>query len=593
MAKKGSDFLSRQMLIDYADRGSFERGQKYFNSGNVFDLEEYQGRIVAKVSGTDDYRVKIWAEHEDEIGYDCSCPYGEEGNFCKHCVAVGLAWLAKRDGKDSSKNVKGGKKATLDDIKDYLQTREKTELVEMLMQQVLENDALRGRLTLAVARSRPRGVDVHLFRQQLEEVFGDIGDDGDYYDDDYGYFGNHAELENVIESIEGLYDDEHFGLVVDLCEYGLELASNALKHVHETDGAIEDAMDKMQELHLAACKRIEPDPEILANRLFELEIDDEWGYFRDAAEIYADVLGRKGLLIYRELAEKEWEKVPFLQPNDKRSFAGNRHRITRMMESIAKAENDFEKLVEIKKRDLSTQYRYYEIAELYKSRRRYNEVLEWAERGVADFPDDERLDFQLGELLADEYHRRGRHDEAMQIVWRHFTENTDLGRYDTLKKHAARVGPADGAWPAWREKALEFIRADIARRKKNKAAYWSYERADHSLLVEIFLSENLSGEALREAEEGGCRESLWLRLAKDREAKHPEDSLKILRGRIGPKIEETNNQAYEQAGVWLKDIKRLLKRLDRESEFDDFLVVLRVNYKAKRNFIKLLDSTKW
>lgn len=25
---------------------------------------------------------------------DCSCPYGQEGNFCKHCVAVGLAVLA-------------------------------------------------------------------------------------------------------------------------------------------------------------------------------------------------------------------------------------------------------------------------------------------------------------------------------------------------------------------------------------------------------------------------------------------------------------------------------------------------------------------
>jgi hypothetical protein len=36
-----------------------------------------------------------------------------------------------------------------------------------------------------------------------------------------------------------------------------------------------------------------------------------------------------------------------------------------------------------------------------------------------------------------------------------------------------------------------------------------------------------------------------------------------------------------------------MSQLGRESEFEDYLVALRVNYKIKRNFIKLLDSTKW
>ncbi len=36
-----------------------------------------------------------------------------------------------------------------------------------------------------------------------------------------------------------------------------------------------------------------------------------------------------------------------------------------------------------------------------------------------------------------------------------------------------------------------------------------------------------------------------------------------------------------------------MSQLDKSAEFDDYLVALRVNYKIKRNFIKLLDSTKW
>jgi uncharacterized Zn finger protein len=78
-----------------------------------------------------------------------------------------------------------------------------------------------------------------------------------------------------------------------------------------------------------------------------------------------------------------------------------------------------------------------------------------------------------------------------------------------------------------------------------------------------------------------------------REKDHPTDSLKIYQDRIGPKVNETNNQAYEQAVKWLKEVNKLMKQLGREAEFEDYLTALRVNYKIKRNFIKLLDSTKW
>jgi len=113
------------------------------------------------------------------------------------------------------------------------------------------------------------------------------------------------------------------------------------------------------------------------------------------------------------------------------------------------------------------------------------------------------------------------------------------------------------------------------------------------LLVRIFLQENLPEEAWQEANKGGCGENLWLELAKIREKEHPTDALKIYKDRIAPKVEETNNQAYEQAVNWIKKVKQLMSQLDKESEFEDYLCELRVNYKIKRNFIKLLDSVKW
>jgi len=587
MSVSALDFLSPQLLKDCAGSRSFERGKEYFDSESVFGMEEYQGKVVAKVSGTHDYRVKLWAENADELGYDCNCPFAAEGNFCKHCVAVGLAWMAARK-DDGKQNSRGEKRATnLDDVKNYLQTREKSELVEMLMREILENENLRGQLLLAAARSNPRGVDVKAYRKEIKRVFN-VGD----YDDYNGGFGYSADIEKTVESIEDLLEDGHAETVIDLCEYALQLASKALNYVHESDGEIEDVMEQLQELHLRACDEAKPDAENLARRLFDWELSGDWDVFYNAANKYSDVLGKKGLKLYRQLIEEEWKKLPALKPGDEKSYGGNRWRVTNMMESLARAEGDIEKLVEIKNRDLSSQYYYYEIAEIYRENKQYNKALEWAERGVSDFPKTEKTDWRLGEFLANEYHRRKRHDEAMQIVWKNFEENADLGNYGNLKEHAEKVKPA-GAWQIWREKALNLIRQHIAASQKNRANAWFHRASDNSLLVKIFLQENLPEEAWQEANKGGCGENLWLELAKIREKEHPTDALKIYKDRIAPKVEETNNQAYEQAVDWIKKVKQLMSQLGRESEFEDYLCELRVNYKIKRNFIKLLDSVKW
>ena len=40
----------------------------------------------------------------------------------------------------------------------------------------------------------------------------------------------------------------------------------------------------------------------------------------------------------------------------------------------------------------------------------------------------------------------------------------------------------------------------------------------------------------------------------------------------------------------LQKIRELMSRLDRVTEFEDYVEALRVEYKRKRNFIKLLDT---
>ena len=560
----------------------FARGEKYFDQGRVHELTEYRGQVTAKVAGTEDYRVKLWAER-DEIGHSCSCPVGDDGEFCKHCVAVALAWIDEAGGKDK-KNKTRKSAATMEDVHAFLAGQDKGRLVEMLLNEALESDSLRERLFLETARMNPERIDLATYRRAIRNATR-TNDYVDYYS--AGTFARG--VYRVTESIAALFDDGHAVEVIELAEYALAQIEKSLGYVDDSDGHMGGCIHELQELHHHACLQAKPDAVALARRLFEWEMRSEWEFFGGAGEAYADVLGERGLAEYRRLAEAEWSQMPALGPgeNDSESY-GRRFRITSLMEALARQSGNTEALVEVKRRNLSHPYSYLQIAEIYRAAGRPDNALKWAEEGWQAFPT--KPDWRLGEFLADEYHRRGRHDEALRLSWEHFTESPRLENYQELHAHARKAGRS--FWPQWRERALALIRESIAARKKQKKqkTYWRWQEADHSELVRVFLWEKRYEEAWQEASAGGCTNDLWMKLAAVREENHPQDALSIYRERIAPLVEMTNNAAYAEAVELLRKIGTLMNRLGREKEFDNYLVALRVEFKRKRNFIKLLDK---
>jgi uncharacterized Zn finger protein len=259
------------------------------------------------------------------------------------------------------------------------------------------------------------------------------------------------------------------------------------------------------------------------------------------------------------------------------------------METLARQTGDAEAVVAVKKRDLSLAYHYLQIAETYRSARQHDLALDWAERGVKAFP--KRTDSRLREFLAEEYHRRKRHDEAMSLIWAEFAESSSLEEYKKLKDHAQRIGQ----WAPWRDKALDYLRNEIARTKDQRQGNrWPwYHKADHSELVRIFLWEKDVEAAWREAQEGGCSNDLWLELAAKRDKEHPEDALPIYQRQIEPTLDRKNNEAYAETISLLRKLHGLMVRLGREVEFTTYVNKLRAAHKPKRNFMKLVDQERF
>jgi len=390
-----------------------------------------------------------------------------------------------------------------------------------------------------------------------------------------------------VDVLEGLLKEGRAEEVIDLAEYALTLAEEALGQVDDSDGEVYTVYERLQGLHLAACRKARPDPEELARRLFAAEMQTECDAFYGAAETYSSLLGKKGRVVYRELAEAEWKKVPARKPGERLSFDVRRSRLALILESLAKADGDLDALVAVKSHDLSSAWAFLGIAELYKEAKKGDLAIEWAEKGVRAFP--QRTDPRLRSFLAREYRARRRHEEALALIWANFVDSPGLDSYKDLKKYAERAG----SWPAWREKALGALR-DLAQRATARERGRGFELGwgGGSHLVEIFLWEKKVEEAWQEAQRFGCSQALWLTLARQREGEHPEESLAVYQRQVESALQQVSQQGYEIAVSRLRQIRDVMSRLGKTGEWASYLASVRLSHKRKRNFMVLLDGAR-
>ncbi len=582
------DVLSAASMLELAGNRYYWRGNEYFEDKAVTSLKDIDGVITGKVQGTRPYKVQLWIE-DGELEHECSCPLGEEYEFCKHCVAVGLAWLSRdkkaplaEAGKNASNSI--GEK----DVRDFLIGKSKEALVEMLLEQCEEDDRLNRRLLAMTAKTSRDKLDLSVWKDALEEAA--------WSDDfvDWRHMPDYSSgIHEVVDSIEELLHEGHAEAVIEITEHGLAVIERAMEQVDDSGGDMGMLMEQLQEIHLKACRKAMPEPVPLAERLFAWELRTDWDTFYHAAETYADVLGDIGLVRYRKLTEEAWAKIKVLEPGeqDANRYDSKRFRITSMMESLAKTSGNVEELVAIKSRDLSRQFHFLEIAEIYQKDGQDDTALEWAERGWKAFP-EKNGDTRLREFIAHSYHRRYRHDEAMLLTWTAFTERVSFEMVKTLAEHAKLAK----AWPEWREKALSYIREQISASKQNqtKRRGWDYSsHGDHSILVQVFLWEKDMEAAWSEAREGGCSGPLWLELAGLREKTDPHNSVQIYREHIRHLLKHADKRNYEEAVKYLAKIKKLLSAMGKVHDFPAIVAGVRNEHRRKRNLMALLDRKKW
>lgn len=160
---------------------------------------------------------------------------------------------------------------------------------------------------------------------------------------------------------------------------------------------------------------------------------------------------------------------------------------------------------------------------------------------------------------------------------------------ENYKKLALVAGKA-GQWHAQRERALSVVDAAIATRNVADRP-WGRQPVEpnYSLRVAVALWEQDIGAAWQYANLGVCDRNLLIALAGKLETARLGDAIELYRRVVPALLEQTNNDAYEQAASLVQRMADALSAHHRGQELAAYVEYLRVEFKRKRNFMKLLD----
>lgn len=566
---------TRSEIESLASQRSYMRGLAYQREGRVEIGERSGDTITATVRGSMPYRVAL--RRDPKVAWSCTCPVGDDGEFCKHSVAVALVAAGREP--EPRRPERSRRSDQEPDLRGFVAGLDAGELVDLLLGQAESDWRLRERLTARAVASGGGSLDVRTWKQRIDAVFGDKR-----HFVPYAEAGGWAEdIFDVIAALDDLVDAGHAGAVVQLAEHAHRRADAAVQYVDDSDGWLTDISGRLAELHLRACRQACPDPLELAERLAGLELSSELDTFHRAAATYADVLGSEGVASYRRIIEPKWRAAK--KQTDR--YAHGAFAATQAMIGVAQAGGDPDDLIAIRAGDLRTPDDYLEIAQSLVDAGRIDDAVDWARRGLDAFADRHWQTPPLREFLAALLRAGGDASGAEALWWEAFESHPSLDGYRKLLAETADVDRI-------KRLAVDLLRdrleaGDTAARTRNPMI----ERSPATTLVEILLYEGRTEEAWSAAATHGADERTWMTLARAREATHPLDAIPIYERAAAAEIDTKNNRGYRTAVDLLARIRTLATTAGEPQHFTELLARVSAKHGRKRNLMALIDKKRW
>lgn len=528
-------------LAELAGAKSYDRGLGYVDA--VTNLTASGKEVRADVRGTERYRVELRLKRNGVEGR-CDCPWGEDGNFCKHCVAVGVVYLNELEhGGDIPEPV---------DLRSLLESLDRAELVELLLEAAEADRGLHDRLERrAVFAGSRRGASVGSLLKTVDDALVL----NEHYQLDYDEHEHYAAaVADFAAQVRGLLADGRQDDAVTLARHAIDRVRQNWE-LAEVEYRVGEAAGELAAAHLDACAAARTDPIATAEWVVAHQLDDNTMPELDIAD-YKAVLGDRGLAHYGSL----------LRSHAKRANAWTyRYLLIRYAECVG----DDELLLTTHARFAAEEGNAWPLVEQLDRMGRHAEAAEKASEALRSGRQDQRL----VDYLAVRYIAAGDRESLVALHRDRFEREPGLHSYEAL----AGLGDPE---------ILEWAVTRLRDRLEGPTPRIGL--ADD--LAEILLRQERVSDAWAASEQYRVMPDMRVKIAKRYRFENPEAAGEVLQDRAEVLIGQMNKTAYEAAAELVELAADCLDRTAGPGTGARYVAKLREAHRRKRNLMAALDA---
>ena len=609
--------LGDMSLKQTSSAAIFQRGKAYATSGAVEVVDEApmpEPALHAQVTGSETYTTEVWIEDDDLAG-SCDCPHAADGWFCKHQVAVALVWRQRLAGQATvigssprKPAASGAKRArTAEEKREALNAFLRGQDVANLADKLIEF-ADRDRDIARELQQWRKACEVSEDPADLKSLVSEMLAPGRGFiawNESASYVARAKAVLLLLQRARA----RNAGAAAALCLHALRRAWGVLQQADDSDGEIGGLCQAIGAEWVLSLKAAGPQQASFGDTYLRVQLDDPIGCF-DAAAAEA-AMGEPAIARYRYAVAERWrqtkdavlalkaERAAKIAELAKRKGRGRVYEntsehdvdlwtIERLHLAQLEATGQVEEALAVLSEDLSDAHAHSKVIDYLERHGRFREAFAQAEQACKLFADDWRLQDHLLRC----YERDGWTAEALALRRQQFERSPGVEHYQRVLKAGLAAGQDV---VALRQSLIDFL-AGLELQAMNRPSYSARGGAalnpvtkrerDVSLRAEVLCAEGRWGEASALVQPPTvCRDAVLRQIARHLPPQQKDQALALLL-RVFDSAMRQSSSPYRDELALVQDISG---RMDAKRRAE-WLAQLRVEFKAKRNFIRDLPG---
>ena len=147
-----------------------DRGLSYYEMGAVGEVERTKTGYCAMVEGTEDYEVEIELRDGTVCSMNCTCPYAQDDNYCKHMAAVLYEIEEREEELETSEKLWDEEQLNFrNELRDVIDGIPDNELRDFLESLALEDESLRNQILIRYSHTISQS-QMAMLKKEIKDI---------------------------------------------------------------------------------------------------------------------------------------------------------------------------------------------------------------------------------------------------------------------------------------------------------------------------------------------------------------------------------------------------------------------------------------